>query len=290
MPSLTVLRTLLREYTTFSQIPRIPEPDLVMANPTNVEAYTRAGTVDRTLAPVYLHNAAHIAEIVAPGDRVLDLGCGPATQLSEVATLCTDASFIGIDLSAGMLESGRGLLKELRVHNVELRQGDITRLEFLADQSIDAVISTLTFHHLPDVEALDRTFSEIARVLRPGGGVFLLDFGRLRSQRSVDSFAYQYADRQPQAFTEDYWHSLRAAFSLDDFRNAGRSLAHAARLHSTFSVPYMLAFKSAPRHQQGGQLSAVLGKRRNALPLHHQQDLRDLKMFFSLGGLRTKLL
>ncbi|MBV1888911.1 MAG: class I SAM-dependent methyltransferase [Proteobacteria bacterium] len=31
--------------------------------------------------------------------------------------------------------------------------------------------STVALHHLPDVAALKRTFSEVARVLKPGGGV-----------------------------------------------------------------------------------------------------------------------
>jgi hypothetical protein len=79
MPSLAVFQVLFRELTTRERQPRVPEPDLVMDDPENVDAYARAGTVDRVMAPVYLHNAAHVCDVIRPGEVVLDLGCGPAT-------------------------------------------------------------------------------------------------------------------------------------------------------------------------------------------------------------------
>ena len=46
MPSLAVLRVLLRELTTRERAARVPEPFAIMDEPENVEAYLRAGTIE----------------------------------------------------------------------------------------------------------------------------------------------------------------------------------------------------------------------------------------------------
>ena len=104
LPSPAVLRALLRELTTFRRAPRIPEPDLVMDDAAKVAAYTQAGREDGVMAPVYLFNTRHACDVIRPGDVVLDLACGPATQLAQIARYNPESTFIGIDLSEPMLE------------------------------------------------------------------------------------------------------------------------------------------------------------------------------------------
>jgi len=290
MPSLAVLKVLLRELTTAERAERVPEPCLVMDETENAAAYAKAGTIDRVLEPVYVFNAANVCEVIRSGDLVLDLGCGPATQLAMVASLVPDARFLGVDLSQPMLDLGHKLIAERGITNTELREADITNISFLPDHSVDAVMSTLTLHHLPDKSLLDRTFQEVKRVLKPGGGVFILDFGRLHSLRSMHYFAHQYADRQSALFTEDYWNSLRAAFSKADYQSAVRPLAGDARLYSTFLAPYMMAVKSSPRLRDEAPVRARLARLIAALEPHQQVDLRDLSTFFRFGGLRSHLL
>lgn len=292
MPSLSVLRTLCRELVTRERSERVNEPDLVMDDPDKVAAYTRAGREDGVMAPVYLFHCAQICEVIQSGDTVIDLGCGPATQLAMVARLNPDTHFIGIDLSPDMLDRARSHVTELALENVEFRTGDITRLVTLEDQTVDAVISTVALHHLPDVDALEQTFAEIHRVLKPGGGLYLVDFGHLKSEKSIHSFAYQYADRQPELFTLDYLYSLQAAFSMDNFRELTRKhLDSAASVYSTFLIPYMVAVKSPPcSHDVDGTLAGQLQAIRKKLPPHHKKDLSDLRTFFRMGGLRSPLL
>ena len=155
MPSLSVVRTLLRELVTSERTERIPEPDLVMDNPEKVAAYTRAGREDGVMAPVYLFHCAQICEVIRPGDVAVDLGCGPATQLAMVARLNPDTHFIGVDLSDEMLKRAKGHVDEQGLRNVEFRQGDISRLESFADNSVDTVFSTVALHHLPDLQTLE---------------------------------------------------------------------------------------------------------------------------------------
>ncbi|RME23702.1 MAG: class I SAM-dependent methyltransferase, partial [Candidatus Zixiibacteriota bacterium] len=221
-----------------------------MDDPEKVAAYTRAGREDGVMAPVYLFHAAQISEVVRPGDTVIDLGCGPATQLAMVARLNPDCHFIGLDLSDEMLRRARAHIAEQGLQNVEFRETDITDLSAFEDGGIDAAMSTMVLHHLPDVAALEKTFAEVSRVVRPDGGLYLVDFGHLKSETSINYFAYQYADRQPELFTLDYLYSLRAAFDREDFKRLAETyLAGRAKFYSTFIMPFMVAVKSAPRAQ-----------------------------------------
>jgi ubiquinone/menaquinone biosynthesis C-methylase UbiE len=263
------------------------EPDLVMDDPKKVAAYTRAGKEDGVMAPVYLFHTAHMCEIVKPGDTVVDLACGPATQLAQVARLNPNVSFIGIDLSTPMLERAREHIASLGLTNVEFRQEDISELSSLKDGTVGAVVSSMALHHLPTVSLLAKTFTQVKRILRPDGGIYLADFGRLHAEKSINYFAYQYADRQPELFTLDYLYSLKAAFSVQDFRQATASLGEVAKLELTFGAPFMVVLKSKVRRSPPGPLLKELVALRDAMPDYHKKDFRDLKMLFSLTGMRA---
>jgi len=292
MPSLSVLKTVCRELFTKERSTRVNEPDLVMDDPDKVAAYTRAGREDGVMAPVYLFHCAQICEIIRPGDTVIDLGCGPATQLAMAARLNPDTNFIGIDLSPDMLERAREYISLQALGNVEFRTEDITQLTSFDNQRVDAVISTVALHHLSDIGSLEKTFSEIRRVLKTDGGVYIVDFGHLKSEKSIHSFAYQYADRQPELFTLDYLYSLQSAFAQQDFKHlAKKYLDGIARVYSTFLIPFMVAIKSQ-RRSRGPDKAVIkqLHEIRSRLPPHHKRDLADLRTFFRMGGLRSSLL
>ena len=291
MPSFALIQTFLREVFLRDRVERKVEPDLVMDDPEKVAAFTRAGREDGVMAPVYLFHCAQVCEIVRPGDTVLDLGCGPGTQLAMVARLNPQARFIAMDLSLEMLDKAKAYFDEQGLKNVTLHQGDITNLADFATQSIDAVMSTVVLHHLPDIHALERVFSEVARVLKPDGGVYIVDFGRLKSDKSIDYFAHQYADRQPELFTLDYLYSLQAAFTKNDFQGiAEKHLAGRAQVFSTFLMPFMVAIKSPSRRKNNDGLASKLEDLKSRMPGYHKRDLNDLRMLFRLSGLETTLL
>lgn len=113
--------------------------------------------------------AARMLELarIAPGSKVLDVGCGTGllTRLSA-KRLDYESHVVGVDLSDGALAKARELSNaEGLDQRVEFRKGDAERLE-LADESFDVVLSLYTLRHLPDP---DRALREIVRVLRPGG-------------------------------------------------------------------------------------------------------------------------
>jgi len=106
------------------------------------------------------------------GTRVIDLGCGPGTNLFEVADRC--ARFPGIEwygLDLNQKESAMGAdrsvwrVSERKLEPVRFLSGDIFNLPF-ADGSVDIILSSEVIEHLPDpMPAL----KEMARVLKPGG-------------------------------------------------------------------------------------------------------------------------
>ena len=290
MPSLTILKVLLHELTSRERQPRVPEPDLVMDNPEHVDAFAQSGAADQVMAPIYLYNAAHVSDIIRPGDLVIDLGCGPATQLSLIARLNPDVRFVGVDLSEPMLERGHGHLQEVGIGNVEMQLGDITDLASFESHSIDAVISTLALHQLPDADALHRTLHAAKRVLKDGGGLYLLDFGRLKSLKSIDALTREVAPRQSELMTLDYWHSLRAAFSLEDLTSATSVLAGSGKLHSTFLAPLLVAFKSVARRSPPAELRERYKRLCDDHLNGQESDFNDLVRFFRLSGLRSALL
>jgi arsenite methyltransferase len=285
--NVALMSTFTRELLVSRSLPREPEPDLVMDDPGQVAAYAEAGRIDGVMAASYLFHTGRISQVIQGCGTVLDLGCGPATQLAQVAQFNPGTNFIGLDLSPTMLEDAARHAGTLGLKNVSFRHGDITRLEGVADASVDAVISTMALHHLPTLGHLHTCFSEIARVLRPGGAVYLTDFGRLKSLKSVIFFAYMNARHQPHIFSLDYERSLRAAFLKDEFEAAAaRHLPAGVALTSTFKVPFLVILKTADRPLADAQRQR-LREMVKALKPRYRRDLTDMRLFFGLGGLRN---
>ena len=106
------------------------------------------------------------------GATVLDLGCGAGTDLLIAAQMVGPTGrAIGIDITPTMVERARASARQMDLENVEVHEGLIERVP-LPDKSIDVVISNGVIDLVPDKEAV---FTEIERVLRPGGRLQIAD-------------------------------------------------------------------------------------------------------------------
>lgn len=106
------------------------------------------------------------------GATVLDLGCGAGTDLLIAAQMVgSGGRAVGIDMTHAMLARARESADEMGLPVVELHEGLIEALP-LDDESVDVVISNGVIDLVPDKQAV---FSEIDRVLRPGGRLQLAD-------------------------------------------------------------------------------------------------------------------
>lgn len=285
MPRLSLLPVFLREIFGSRTLSREPESSMVMDEEEQVAAYAESGRIDGVMAAAFLFHAARISQVIQGCRWVIDLGCGPATQLAQVAELNPHISFLGIELSEEMLDSAKNHVHDLGLTNVEFMRDDITRLQRLPDQTADAVISTMTLHHLPSHEHLRACFQQINRILCPEGSLYLVDFGRLKSPKSVSFFVNMNRDRHPPLLSRDYELSMRAAFLFNDFRRlAAEELPLQARVYSTFKVPLLILIKSEDRPLPES-LRQQVKEMRQKLPIRYRHDLDDLRFFFWLGGL-----
>jgi arsenite methyltransferase len=106
------------------------------------------------------------------GERVLDLGSGAGTDSLVAAQMVgPEGRVVGIDMTPEMLAKARGAAAELGADNVEFVEGEVERLPF-PDASFDVVISNGVIDLVPDKDAV---FSEIHRVLVPGGRIQIAD-------------------------------------------------------------------------------------------------------------------
>ena len=98
-----------------------------------------------------------------PGERVLDVGCGPGIVTSALATRGLEAH--GIDLTDAMIREA------LQADGGLYTRGDATRLPF-RDESFDLTVCRNSLHHLASPED---AVAEMARVVRRGGRVVIED-------------------------------------------------------------------------------------------------------------------
>lgn len=100
------------------------------------------------------------------GDHVLDLGSGAGNDCFVARAIVGDTGKVtGIDFTDAMLEKARKNNTKLGYPNVEFIKGDIEDMPF-DDNEFDVVVSNCVLNLVPDKK---RAFSEIYRVLKPGG-------------------------------------------------------------------------------------------------------------------------
>ncbi len=114
------------------------------------------------------------SRVPAGATRVLDVASGTAAVAIELARSVPARHVIGIDQSAEMLAAGSARVTAAGLAGrIELREGRAESLPF-ADAEFDALTFTYLLRYVDDPAA---TMRELARVVRPGGTVAMLEFG-----------------------------------------------------------------------------------------------------------------
>lgn len=116
----------------------------------------------RTLAGTVPYLLPHLA----PGQRVLDVGCGPGTITVDLAeAVGPGGEVVGIDRAETALGAARAVAAERGIANAHFEEGDVYALAY-EDASFDLVHAHQVLQHLVDPVAALR---EMARVAKPGG-------------------------------------------------------------------------------------------------------------------------
>ena len=118
-----------------------------------------------------------VSRVPSDALRVLDVATGTAAVAIELARAEPSRTVVGVDQSPEMLAAGRARVEEAGLsQRIELREGRGEALPF-GDGEFDALTFTYLLRYVDDVPA---TLTELARVVRPGGTMAMLEFGRPR--------------------------------------------------------------------------------------------------------------
>lgn len=285
--SFDIPRAIFHEIAARQRLPRTPETELVMDAEGTVSDYSDSGEEGGALYGPYLFNALQVSARLNANDRVVDLGCGSGRLLNLIAQWNQHVNFTGVDLAPNMLAKAREQAEACGLRNVNYLEGDFSTLSNIESQSVDAVISSMALHHLPDREALTRCFTTIGRVLKPGGALYLMDFGRLRTKRAIEIFVSKVSRTESKSVTQDYRASLLAAYTPDDFFcEIKRLQRQEISLHRTIVTPLvMIACTPLPTGQIEHVLSARYKAATKSLTQQRRSELEQLRLFLQFGGM-----
>lgn len=147
----------------------------------------------------FLHGRDHAAALATelaglePGDRLVDIGCGPGVAVMKAAD--AGASAVGVDPAPVMLRVAR--LRWRRRHGVDWRTGTAESLP-VQDGWAGVVWSLATVHHWAN---LDAGLAEVARVLRPDGRLVVLE-RRIDDPNASGVASHGWTVAQSDAFAE----------------------------------------------------------------------------------------
>jgi SAM-dependent methyltransferase len=193
---------------------RTVEPEL-MDDPLQVLAYAQAdfrasdqALVDR-LVEIFGESLGD-----GPGPRLVDLGCGPGNISFLLAERFPQASVLGLDGAAAMLEVAERELadRDLVDRDLAKRLGFAEVLlghESLSYGGFTAVVSNSLLHHLHDPQALWRHLRQLAA---PGAAVYIKDLRRPATPGAALALQQMHLASAPPVLQRDYLASLHAAF------------------------------------------------------------------------------
>jgi ubiquinone/menaquinone biosynthesis C-methylase UbiE len=116
------------------------------------------------------------------GATVLDIGCGTGRNFALLIERVGErGNIIGVDYSEGMLEQARRRIQAEGWRNIELVHGDAARLEGVSGP-VDAVTAIWVLGIVYDLEA---ALKRAVNLMRPGGSLAIMDFGKSRPDRGL---------------------------------------------------------------------------------------------------------
>ena len=198
-------------------IPRTLEPE-AMDTPEEVRDYD---AMDHATV-----NARFVAEFLdahgpCRGGELLDVGTGPARIPIALCRADRSARVLGIDLAEAMLERARSNVAEAGLSaRIRCVRADAQGL-FYPNGHFEAVLSNSIIHHLADPAP---ALAEMARVVAPGGTLFVRDLARPDDLEMLARLVTTYAGDEAPAARALFEASLHAALTPREVRDIVRTL------------------------------------------------------------------
>jgi ArsR family transcriptional regulator len=147
--------------------------------------------------------AALLALVPDSAGRLLDIGTGTGRVLELLAPRVSQG--VGVDASKSMLALARSRLARVGLTHCSVRLADMYRLP-LSEASFDTAVMQMVLHYAEDPEG---ALAEVARVLRPGGQLIVIDL----AHHGRDDLVARLAHRWP-GFTDEAMRALLAQAGL----------------------------------------------------------------------------
>ena len=196
-----------------------------MDEPAQARAYAEADFSE----PNQLFTDAVVARLQSQTvGSMIDLGCGPGDICLRLAHALPGWHITALDAGPNMLALARqaidsaGLAARIRLLHARLPDD-------CPEQAFDAVVSNSLLHHLPDPMSL---WTSAVRLARPGAYVQIMDLHRPDSEARARWMVDIHAADAPPVLREDFYNSLRAAWTIEEVRTQFES-AGLGHLHLT---------------------------------------------------------
>ena len=191
---------------------RIPEPEL-MNEAEQALAYAQADFTQPHQYFITRFQETFPAHEV--NGRVLDLGCGPADITLRFARAYPDTIIDGVDGAEAMLALGRKAIAAAgQQQRIQLSRCYLP-IDAPPQTQYDAIISNSLLHHLQQPQVLWQSVKQYAA---PGAPVFIMDLLRPESKAQAQELVQLYAAEEAEILRYDFYHSLLAAYSVEEVR------------------------------------------------------------------------
>ena len=193
-----------------------------------------AEAYDRYMGRYSTQLSAQLADVarVHPGQRVLDVGCGPGALTGELVARVGPSGVAAVDPSESFVAASRE-----RHPGVDVRQAAAERLPF-PDDAFDAALAQLVVHFMQDPVA---GLAEMGRVTRPGGNVAACVWDHAGSQGPLRLFWDAARELDPDVADESDLPGTREGHLVELFDAAGLREVESTALsvhveHATFDA------------------------------------------------------
>ncbi len=173
-----------------------------------------AESYDRFMGRYSVQLAPQMADLAAvhPGQRVLDVGCGPGSLTSELVSRLGPAAVSAVDPSEPFVAAARA-----RNPGAEVLRASAERLPF-PDEAFDAALAQLVVHFMADPVA---GLTEMARVTRPDGVVAACVWDHAGGQGPLGVFWRAARQLDPKVHDESRLAGAREGHLAELFESAG---------------------------------------------------------------------
>lgn len=206
---------------------RIPETNEGIQNEADATVYL---AFSRSMRDRGLMQTGSFLRAGISAGQVMEIGPGPGYEGLELLKKCPLASLTGLEISPAMIQTAYENAKEYGFEDrVRYVKGNSIQMPF-ADESFDGVISNGSLH---EWESPGKVFSEIRRVLRPGGKFCVTD---LRRDINPAARALMFAMTKPKEIRPGLNSSVNASYTLAEIQDI---LARAGLVHCRAARDFM---------------------------------------------------